>query len=108
MNVNLPLPAEAAELTVAGHNGTARVDGYEWAAVRMVAAAELRRFAESIAHLGPLLVAPDDPDYEQAQLDDRDAIVNLLRSRAEVLDAVTDPDHPERDPGAECDDHGLA
>jgi hypothetical protein len=107
MDVNLPIPAEAAELTVTGHNGTARVDGYEWAAVRMITA-ELRRFAETIAHLGPLLAAPDDPDYEQAQLDDRDAIVNLLRSRAEVLDAVTDPDHPERDPAAERDEHGLA
>jgi hypothetical protein len=97
MDINLPVPPEAAELTVDGHNGTARVEGYEWPAVRMIAAAELRRVAEAVEATvddGPRIPRPDG--YAQGLGDCKAALLDLLRSRAVVLGAVADPTHPER------------
>jgi hypothetical protein len=101
MDLNLPIPAEAADMVVEGHNGTARVDGYEWQAVAMIAAAELDRFAEAVEatyHCHPRGPSQDGyaagwGDFKADLLDALRSRAVLLRSRAgEVDDAGGDPD----------------
>jgi hypothetical protein len=91
MDVNLPIPADAANLAIETRQDDEHFSAYPWQAVRMIAAAELDRFAQAAQDT----VNPDRrrsrPDgYTQGFRDCKAVLLDMLRGRAVVLDAVTD------------------
>jgi hypothetical protein len=90
MHTNLPIPAVAANLAIETRQDDECFSAYPWQAVRIIAA-ELDRFAQAAqdtVNPDPRRSRPDG--YTQGFRDCKAVLLDMLRGRDVVLDAVTD------------------